>query len=271
VVGDLVAAGAERLAEAGCESPRLDAELLLARVLGHDSRARLVLDADAVVGRDDVARYERLLGRRGRREPVAYILGVRAFRGITLSVDRRVLIPRPETELLVQVALELPRGCAVADVGTGSGAVALALKTERPDLVVSGLDIDRDALAVARSNRARLRLSEVEFVCADLTDGDRYDAVLANLPYVRAGEELAPEIALYEPRQAVYGGGDDGLEAIRRLASELVTYSRARVVALEVGAGQAESVAGIVRNAGFVAIETHRDLAGHERVVVGRR
>jgi release factor glutamine methyltransferase len=270
-VRDALASATAALADAGCESPRLDAELLLARVLGHDSRARLVLDADAVVGRDDVARYERLLGRRGRREPVAYILGVRAFRGITLSVDRRVLIPRPETELLVQVALELPRGCAVADVGTGSGAVALALKTERPDLVVSGLDIDRDALAVARSNRARLRLSEVEFVCADLTDGDRYDAVLANLPYVRAGEELAPEIALYEPRQAVYGGGDDGLEAIRRLASELVTYSRARVVALEVGAGQAESVAGIVRNAGFVAIETHRDLAGHERVVVGRR
>jgi release factor glutamine methyltransferase len=269
-VRELVAAGGERLAEAGCESPRLDAELLLARALGHDSRARLVLDASAMVHENQRLQFERLLTRRERREPVAYILGMRAFREVTLAVDRRVLIPRPETELLVEVALDLPRGCAVADVGTGSGAVALALKAERPDLRVSGLDVDRDALALARQNGQRLALS-VEFVWADLLDGDRYDAVLANLPYVRVGEELPPEIARYEPPVAVYGDGEDGLSAIRRLGAELASYSRAEFVALEVGVGQATSVAGIVRGAGFGAVEAHRDLAGHERVVVGRR
>jgi release factor glutamine methyltransferase len=258
------------LAVAGCETPRLDAELLLARALGHDSRARLVLDASALVHEEQRLQFERLLGRRQRREPVAYILGARAFRGVTLSVDRRVLIPRPETELLVEVALDLPRGSEVADVGTGSGAVALALKAERPDLGVSGLDVDRGALAVARQNGQRLALS-VEFAWADLLDGDRYDAVLANLPYVPAGDELPPEIAWYEPRVALYGGGEDGLEAIRRLVAELATYSRVQFVALEVGVGQAASVAGNLRGAGFDALETHRDLGGHERVVVGRR
>lgn len=269
-VRELVAAGSERLAVAGCETPRLDAELLLARALGHDSRARLVLDASALVHEEQRLQFERLLGRRQRREPVAYILGARAFRGVTLSVDRRVLIPRPETELLVEVALDLPRGSEVADVGTGSGAVALALKAERPDLGVSGLDVDRGALAVARQNGQRLALS-VEFAWADLLDGDRYDAVLANLPYVPAGDELPPEIAWYEPRVALYGGGEDGLEAIRRLVAELATYSRVQFVALEVGVGQAASVAGNLRGAGFDALETHRDLGGHERVVVGRR
>jgi release factor glutamine methyltransferase len=269
-VRELVAAAAERLAEAGCETPRLDAELLLARALGHDSRARLVLDASTPVDEEQRLQFERLLERRERREPVAYILGARAFRGITLSVDRRVLIPRPETELLVEVALGLPRGSAVADVGTGSGAVALALKAERPDLVVSGLDVDRDALAVAHQNGQRLALA-VGFEWADLLDGDRYDAVLANLPYVRLGDELPPEIARYEPRVAVYGGGEDGLSAIRRLGAELASYSRAQFVALEVGVGQATNVARILRGAGFGAVEAHRDLGGHDRVVVGRR
>ena len=156
-------------------------------------------------------------------------------------------------------------------MGTGSGAVALALKDERPDLLVSGLDVDRDALAVARRNGKRLGLPVVEFVCADLLDGDRYDAVLANLPYVRVGEELAPEIALYEPRAAVYGGGNDGLSVIRRLVAELASHSRVKFVALEVGVDQAETAAGIVGRAGFDVVEKHRDLAGRDRVVVGRR
>jgi release factor glutamine methyltransferase len=270
-VRDLVAAGTERLGEAGCETPRLDAELLLARALGHDSRARLVLDAATTVATDRRSRFEQMLARRERREPVAYILGARPFRGISLLVDRRVLIPRPETELLVELALDLPPGISVADVGTGSGAVALALQTERPDLLVTGIDRSRDAIAVARRNAEVLRLSEVRFVRADLLDGGHYDAVLANLPYVRPGEELAPEIVSYEPPEAVYGGGEDGLDAIRRLVSVLGNGPRVRFVALEVGIGQAASVADLVSGAGFGTVVVHRDLAGHQRVVAGRR
>ncbi len=270
-VRELVTAGTERLAGAGCESARLDAELLLARALGHDSRARLVLDAGTAVAAEQRLRFERMLERRERREPVAYILGVRPFRGIELLVDRRVLIPRPESELLVEVALELPARACVADVGTGSGAVALALQAERRDLVVTGIDSSPDALAVARRNARRLGLPRVRFVCCDLLDGDRYDAVLANLPYVRPGEKLEPEIARYEPRAALFGGGEDGLEAMRRLTAKLALASRARFLALEVGAGQAAAVAELVRRAGFQAVAKHRDLAGHQRVVVGRR
>lgn len=271
-VGTLVAAATERLTRAGCETPRLDAELLLARALGHDSRARLVIDAaELVADKNQLLQFERLLGRRERREPVAYILGRRAFRGLSLAVDRRVLIPRPETELLVEVALGLPRGVSVADVGTGSGAVALALAAERPDLRVTGIDVSPDALAVARLNRDRLGLSELELVCADLLDADRYEAVLANLPYVHPDEKLAPEITSYEPAEAVYGAGEDGLGAIRRLVIELAGSSMVNFVALEVGLSQAGKVSGLVRGAGFEAPEAHRDLAGHARVVVGRR
>jgi release factor glutamine methyltransferase len=258
------------LAQAGCDTPRLDAELLLARALGHDSRARLVLDAQSPVDAQPCQLFERLLERRVRREPVAYILGFRAFRTITLSVDARVLIPRPETELLVEVARELPQAVSVADVGTGSGAVALAVKAERPDLRVTGIDVSPDALEVAHANRERLGLA-VDLVQADLLDVDRYHAVLANLPYVRPDEELAPEIVLYEPREALYAGGEDGLSAIRRLVEMVGAASAARFVALEVGLGQAASVAELLRGADFDAVELRRDLAGNERLVVGRR
>lgn len=270
-VRDFVRIGAERLAGAGSETPRLDAELLLARALSHDSRARLVLDAGMAVATEHQQQFERLLERRERREPVAYILGVRPFRGISLLVDRRVLIPRPETELLVEVALDLPPRASVADVGTGSGAVALSLQAERPDLVVTGIDRSPDAIAVARRNAERLAQTAVRFVCADLLDRDGYDAVVANLPYVRSADELAPEIAAYEPHVALYGGGEDGLETIRRLVGVLAVRPRARFVALEVGAGQAVAVAALLGGAGFDAVQAHRDLAGHERVVVGRR
>ena len=157
------------------------------------------------------------LARRQAREPVAYILGRKAFRRISLAVDRRVLIPRPETELLVEVALSLDRGARVADVGTGSGAVALALKEERPDLSVVGVDLSPDALAVARSNAAALGL-DVEFVQADLLEGvpGPFDAVLSNLPYVAEGSALPPEIELYEPGLALFGG-PDGMDPVRRL------------------------------------------------------
>ena len=253
------------LTAAGCETPRLDAELLLSFVLGV-GRERLVIDAFTELDAADVERFEALLARREAREPVAYILGRKAFRRISLAVDRRVLIPRPETELLVEVALSLGRGARVADVGTGSGAVALALKEERPDLSVVGVDVSDDALSVARSNAEALGL-DVEFVGADLLEGvpGPFDAVLSNLPYVADGSGLPPEIERYEPPLALFGG-PDGMDVIRRL---LTMVDDVRLVALEVWLG--EAVAELVSAAGFPSVEILRDLAGHERVVVGRR
>jgi release factor glutamine methyltransferase len=212
--------------------------------------------------------YDGLVARRAAREPVAYILGRRDFRRLTLAVDPRVLIPRPETELLVEVGLSLGRGARVADVGTGSGAVALALKDERPDLDVWGIDLSNGAVAVARDNASRLGL-DASFLVGDLLgEADvAFDAVLANLPYVRDGEELAPEISLYEPASALFAGAD-GLFVIRRL---LGMVSGVPVVALEIGFDQGDAVAELVAAAGFPSVERLRDLAGHERVVVGRR
>lgn len=245
-----------RLRRAGCDTPRLDAEVLLAHALGVD-RAQLYIDGPPAPGA-----FDALLTRRAAREPVAYILGYKDFRRIRLAVDRRVLIPRPETELLVEAALDLPAGARVADVGTGSGAVALALKDERPDLEVTGFDLSEDALAVARGNAERLGL-EVRFAEADLLDDGSYDAVVANLPYVPSGVELQPEIANYEPAVALFAG-PDGLDLIRRLIARV---DGVPFVALEVGFGQEAAVADLLGG----RTEILRDLAGHERVVVARR
>ena len=252
------------LTAAGCESPRLDAELLLAHVLGV-GRASLISDPERELQPDEARSFMDLAARRRGREPVAYILGVRGFRTISLSVDPRVLIPRPETEFVVEAALALPAGARVVDVGTGSGAIALALKTERPDLAVVATDSSVAALDVARANAQALGL-EVEFVEGDLLEPvtGAVDAVLSNPPYVATGDVLPPEITRYEPSAALYAG-PDGLEVIRRLVAAAAGVP---FVALEVGAGQAPAVAALM--AAWAQVETIRDLAGHERVVVGR-
>ncbi|HEY2006319.1 MAG TPA: peptide chain release factor N(5)-glutamine methyltransferase, partial [Solirubrobacteraceae bacterium] len=175
------------------------------------------------------------------------------------------LIPRPETELLVEVGLELPHGAHVADVGTGSGAIALALATERPDLRVTGLDVDDGALAVARRNGARLGPG-VEFRRSDLLDGGDYDAVLANLPYVADGASLEPEISDWEPAGALFAGAD-GLDVVRRLITQAAGVD---LVALEIGPDQAEAVQTLLTEAGFGSVEVRLDLAGRPRVVIGR-
>ena len=257
------------LSAAGVDTPRLDAEVLLAHALGID-RTALVVDRDLRVEGPAVRAFQDAVRRRSvEREPVAYITGIKGFRHIDLQVDARVLIPRPETETLVEAALDLPRGARVVDVGTGSGAVALALKDERGDLDVTGTDASPDALVVARANAARLGL-DVRFREADLLDGaGEVDAVLSNPPYVEHGTPLQPEIERHEPPVALYAGAD-GLAVIRRLAAQ-AGASAARLLALEVGMGQAAEVAAVLRDAGFTTTDTRRDLAGIERVVVGRR
>jgi len=261
------------IAAAGCETPRLDAEVLLADVLGV-GRERLLSDPGLEVRGPAVRAYQNAVRRRAvEREPVAYITGRRGFRHLELSVDRRALVPRPETELLVEAGLGLPRGASVLDVCTGGGAVALALKHERPDLEVSGSDLSAPALALARENGERLGL-EVAWLQADLLDGvsDRFDAVLANPPYVAEPERaaLAPEIVRHEPAEALFAG-PEGLDVIAPLARQLGLRERIVTAAIEVGAGQAETVARMLRDAGFVATSVEVDLGGIKRVVIGRK
>lgn len=264
----LAIASAE-LRDAGCETPRLDAELLLADAIG-TTRTQLHLAPERELTRAESDRFAELLRRRRAREPVAYVLRRRAFRYIELQVDARVLVPRPESEGLVEAALELSHGARVVDVGTGSGAIALALKHERPDLEVLASDVSEDALAVARANARSLGL-DVRFVCGDLLDAvdGELDAVLSNPPYVarRDLETLQPEV-IAEPDVAVFGG-HDGFEVVRRLVPAAV--ARAPLVAIEVGMGMAQTVGGMLREAGASAVDVHKDLAGIERVVVGRR
>ncbi len=260
------------IAAAGCQTPRLDAELLLAHALGV-ARERLLID-DLEVAGPAVRVFQDFVRRRAvEREPVAYILGRRHFRRLELAVDPRALIPRPETELLVEVGLTLPPRARVLDVGTGSGAVALALKDERPDLRVAGSDASAPALALAAENGRRLGL-QVDWLQADLLAGvaDEFDAVLSNPPYVREDERasLAPEIARHEPAVALFAGAD-GLDAIRRMVAEAGERERARLIAVEIGQGQAGVVQTLMRDAGFTAVHAERDLAGIERVLRGER
>jgi len=257
---------------AGVDSPRLDAEVLLGHALGVD-RTTLWLDPDREVTGDAARWFRDAIRRRTvERVPVAYLVGHKGFRHLDLHIDQRVLVPRPETEHLVEALLDLPAGARVHDVGTGSGAIALALKHERPDLRVSASDVSPDALAVARANAERLGI-EVAFSQGDLLDGvdPRVDVVVSNPPYVEDGARaaMAAEVVRHEPGLALFAGAD-GLRTIRPLVTQAAATD-ATLLALEVGAGQAPAVRALVAAAGFPEVETVTDLAGHERVVLGRR
>jgi release factor glutamine methyltransferase len=241
----------------GSASPRLDAELLLSAAVGV-SREALVTGPERELEPGQARLFRDLVTRRSRDgEPVAYLLGRRGFRWIELEVDRRVLVPRPETELLVEAALGLPAGSRVLDVGTGSGAVALALKQERPDLEVTASDISAEAIAVAAANRDRLGL-DVRIEQADLLDGlgAGWDAILANPPYVAEGDRAQlPRELSHEPDGALFAG-PDGLAVIRRLLPAAAA-TEAALLAGEGGEGQADGVAAMaVAGIGRVVVAT---------------
>jgi release factor glutamine methyltransferase len=263
----------EYLETHGSPTPRLDAELLLSHSLGL-SRIELYTQFERPLSEDELAGCRSLVTRRGRREPVAYVIGQWGFRRLMLDVDARVLVPRPETELLVERCLTLLDGVgrpSLLDVGTGSGAIALALKQERPDLTVVACDISPDALAVARGNAARLEL-DVELLQSDLLDGigeRRFHLVCSNPPYVSRAEleTLEPEVAAFEPRLALLAG-EDGLELYRRLLPQAGQHLLpGGALALECGAGQAAWLVAELERLGYVGGDVDRDLAGIERVV----
>jgi len=252
------------------EDPRLDAEVLLAEAVGWD-RARFATEPEAEIPAKAARRFGEMVRRRLRREPVAYILGRKGFRHLELAVDRRVLVPRPETELLVEVALELaPR--RLLEIGTGSGAVALAVADELPGCALLATDTSAAALDVAYANAERLGLVErVEFWKGMLPpEPPRLDLIVANLPYVAESEwgSLAPEVTEWEPREALLAG-PDGLDVLR--AAIPVAATVAPALALEVGAGQAPAVSELLFEAGFGQVETRPDLAGIPRIVLGQQ
>jgi release factor glutamine methyltransferase len=247
-----------RLAAAGVETPRVDAEWLVAHLLG-TTRSGLAARLD-----DEVDGLEPLLARREAREPLAYVLGEWGFRRLTLKTDARALVPRPETETLVERALALAAGFErprILDVGVGSGAVALALRDERPEAEVTGVDVSADALALARENAERLGL-EVELRQGDgvAVAAEGWDLVAANPPYVESLDNVQPELR-WEPQVALLGRGEH---------ERLARAARARFVVFEVGDGQASEVAGMLERLGCTDVAVTADLAGRARVVEGR-
>ena len=250
--------------------------MLIGHVLGI-APERVALERGAELGDDDVGRIEAATRRRERREPMAYITGFKAFRHLDIAVTRDVLVPRPESELLVDVGLDLwdaNPGSTAVDIGTGSGAIALALADERPGRRVIATDCSHAALQVAAANARRLQLADLVKIrlAAGATGVDLDESVVvANLPYIPSAalDALEPEVARWEPRLAL-DGGPDGLAVIREVVGQ-VGRGRARAAAFEIGSGLAESVAGLLRQAGFAQTAVHRDLAGHPRVITGSR
>ena len=255
---------------------RFEAEMLLCHVLGRD-RAWLMAHATDALDPDQAARFDALVQRRHSGEPVAYITGIRGFWKMDLQVSPAVLIPRPETELLVERALEhLPgkQPCTVADLGTGSGAVALAIASERPRAEVLATDASEAALVVARANADRLGLSNVDFAHGDWWQalaGRKFDVIVSNPPYVAAGDHhLGQGDLRHEPAMAL-ASGSDGLDAI----GTIITGARAHLhdhgwLLLEHGWNQASAVRTLLQDAGFEAVSSARDLQQHERVSGGR-
>lgn len=271
-VGEVVRRTAARLETDGLLTARLDAELIVAHVL-ELTRAELALERGRVVTDAEAERVAKLTARRAAREPLQYVLGEWGFRRLTLTVDGRALIPRPETETVVERCLALLAGAdapRVLDVGTGSGAIALAIADEHPGAAVTGIDVSAEALSLARENAARTGVA-VELLQADLLGGlpgSDWDLVVSNPPYVRPDEAatLAPEVVDWEPHVALFDGGHT--ETLVRDAAAVLRRGGALV--LESYDERARAVAGLLERAGFEQVAVTRDLAGRDRVVEGR-
>jgi release factor glutamine methyltransferase len=265
----------------GNKSARLDAELLLGEALGLD-RIKLIVEAERPLAEGELGRYRDLIKRRRVGEPIAYILGRREFYALPMVVDRRVLIPRPDTEVLVETALNATRAQhlygRMLDLCTGSGCVAIAFAKERPTWRVTAVDLSPDAASVARENVQRagvvhnLAVLEGDLFAPVPADA-RFDLITANPPYIPSGDiaGLDADVRDFEPRLALDGGAD-GLQVTRRLIAEAGRYlTPGGLLALEGGFDQAPAVAELLGNAGFSQIARARDLAGIERVVSGRK
>lgn len=273
----LLSRGAARLETAAVETPRLEAELLLAHVLGL-SRTQLLASSDQTLSSEQAQMFERLLARRLTREPLPYILGHWEFYGLDFRVDARGLIPRPETEHMVEQAIARARALpipkpGICDVGTGSGCVAIALALHLPQVRLYATDLSTEALALAKENAAHLGvLSRIHFLQGDLLQPlpNPVHLIVANLPYIAHDEweTLAPEVGRYEPRLAL-DGGSDGLDLIRQLLIQSVTRLHPHgIVLLEVGAAQAEAVRRLALSTfPHARTEFIHDYAGHARIV----
>jgi len=259
----------------GSDTPRLDAELLLAHVLGKP-RSYLFTWPDQSVPEAEVARFSALLARRRSGEPVAYLLGEQGFWTLDLQVSPDTLIPRPDTERLVELALELgpPQPAAVLDLGTGTGAIALALASERPHWQLTGGDRMPGAVALAEQNRARLGLANVRFLQSDwfaALGAARYDLIVSNPPYIAADDpHLTQGDVRFEPASALVSGAD-GLDDIRHLVETAPGYLQpGGWLLLEHGWQQAAAVRGLLEQRGFAAVQSWEDLGGHQRVSGGQ-
>ena len=256
----------------------IDAQVLLAFVLRRD-RAWLAAHATDVLAPADAEAFARLARRRRDGEPVAYLTGWREFWGLSLTVDPTVLIPRPETETLVECVLsKLPQGrdVRVLDLGTGTGAIALALAHERPRARIVATDTSESALSVARDNARRLAMASIEFIRGSWFDavpaGERYDVIASNPPYVAAGDaHLGEGDVRFEPAGALVSG-TDGLDALRAIIGSAPSYlPTGGWLVVEHGFDQSEAVRALFAAVGFAALESHRDLCGIPRVAAGRR
>lgn len=276
-IGALVKWATDDFRARGIENPRLDAELLVAHAL-HVDRMRVILDAARPLEGEELHKLRELVKRRRAHEPVAYLRGEREFYGLRFRVDGRVLIPRPDTETLVDVALARTRHCSMSmrmvDLCTGSGCVAVAIARQRPTACVFATDVSPGAIEVARDNAQRLGAYNVALRVGDLfapVADRRFDVVTANPPYIASGEipTLQSDIKDFEPRVALDGGAD-GLDVVRRIVAEApARLVPGGVLALEIGAGQADATAELLRAHGFVDVRADRDIARIERVVSG--